>query len=160
MKKFVSLAWLLVICAGFIGTTHAFNWGKVKEGARDMYEGAVSPGQLSNAEVIRGLRQALEIGTKNATSIASKVNGYYKNPRIFIPFPPEAKKVKTVAETLGMKKQVKDFVRTLNRAAEEAAKEAAPIFIGAIKQMTIQDGFRILNGPDDAATQYLKRKQI
>lgn len=113
---------------------------------------------IDNDEVIRGLKEALTVGTKNAASIASRVNGFYKNPRIKIPFPPDAQKVKTVAEGLGMKKQVEQFVETLNRAAEEAAKEAAPIFINAIKQMTIQDGFQILKGSDDSATQYLKRK--
>ena len=113
---------------------------------------------ISSSDVIRGLKEALTIGTKNATSIASKINGFYKNPKIKIPFPPDAQKVKTVAEGLGMKSQVEKFVETLNRAAEEAAKEAAPIFINAIKGMTIEDGFKILKGPDDSATQYLKRK--
>lgn len=112
----------------------------------------------NNDDIIRGLKEALTIGANNAASIASKVNGFYKNPKIKIPFPPDAQKVKAVAEGMGMKKQVDKFVETLNRAAEEAAKEAAPIFINSIKQMTIQDGFQILRGPDDSATQYLKRK--
>ena len=97
------------------------------------------------------------MGTNNSTSIASKFNGYYNNPLIRIPFPPDAQKVKTVVEGLGMKSQVDKFVETLNRAAEEAAKEAAPIFINAITSMTIADGFQILKGPDDAATSYLRR---
>lgn len=113
---------------------------------------------LTNAEVIRGLKEALSIGANKAARKASKLNGFYKNPRIRIPFPPEAQKVKATAEALGMKKQVDEFVRTLNRAAEEAAKKAAPIFLDAIKGMTIQDGFDILRGSDDAATAYLKRK--
>lgn len=113
---------------------------------------------INNNEIVRGLKEALTIGTKNAASIASKVNGFYKNPKIKIPFPPDAQKVKTVVEGLGLKSQVEKFVETLNRAAEEAAKEAAPIFIDAIKQMTIEDGYQILKGPDDSATRYLKRK--
>jgi hypothetical protein len=56
-----------------------------------------------------------------------------------------------------MNKQVDEFVLTLNRAAEEAAKEAGPVFVGAVKQMTITDGVKILKGKDDEATQYLKR---
>jgi len=159
MKKIVYLVLALILFTAFSGNAFAqFNWDKIKQDAKETYRNTVGgSGKLSNDEVIRGLKQALEIGTDNATGIASKINGYYKNPLIFIPFPPEAKKVKTVAETIGMKKQVEDFVRTLNRAAEEAAKEAAPIFIGAITQMTIQDGFQILNGPNDAATQYLQK---
>lgn len=113
---------------------------------------------LSNSEVISGLREALTVGTNNSTSLTSKVDGYYKNPAIFIPFPPEAIKVKEKVEALGMEKQVGEFVMTLNRAAETAAKEAAPVFINAIKGMSISDGFTILKGNDNAATQYLRDK--
>lgn len=113
---------------------------------------------LSNDEVIRGLREALTIGTNNSSSLTSKLDGFYKNPEIFIPFPEEAIKVKNTVEDLGMKKQVDEFVMTLNRAAETATKEAAPIFVDAIKQMTIADGFAILRGEDNAATNYLKEK--
>ncbi|MCE9540068.1 MAG: DUF4197 domain-containing protein [Bacteroidetes bacterium] len=113
---------------------------------------------LSNDEVIKGLKDALTVGTNNSTGIASKVDGYYKNPKLFIPFPPEAKQVKDKMDALGMKPQTDKFVMTLNRAAEEAAKNAAPIFITAVKGMSIGDGFGILKGADNAATQYLKDK--
>lgn len=113
---------------------------------------------LTNTEVIKGLREALTVGTNNSTSLTSKLDGYYKNPAIFIPFPPEAIKVKEKVEALGMKKQVDEFVITLNRAAETASKEAAPIFINAITSMSISDGFAILKGNDNAATMYLKDK--
>lgn len=130
---------------------------KIKKEGQRIYQSG-SRGGLTNDEVIRGLKEALSIGTNNAASKASKVDGFYKNLRIKIPFPPDAQKVKTVVETVGMKSQVDKFVETLNRAAEEAAKEAAPIFLNAITGMTIEDGFNILKGPDDSATQYLKRK--
>jgi len=113
---------------------------------------------LTNDEVIRGLREALTVGTNNSSSLTSKLDGFYKNPEIFIPFPDEAIKVKEKVEQLGMKKQVDEFVMTLNRAAETATAEAAPIFINAIKEMTIADGFAILKGNDNAATQYLRDK--
>ncbi len=113
---------------------------------------------LTNDEVIRGLREALNVGTNNSTGSASKVDGYYKNPLVFIPFPPEAEKVKNTVENLGMKSQVTEFERSLNRAAEEAAKTAAPVFLDAIKGMSISDGFSILKGADNAATDYLKNK--
>lgn len=156
-RTFVVLM-VVAFTAAFTASAHGFNWSDVKRKAEDAYRDTVSHGGLTNSEVIRGLKQALDIGAKNAASKASRINGYYKNPLIFIPFPPEAKKVKSVAENIGMKKQVDEFVRTLNRAAEEAAKEAAPIFLNAIKSMTIQDGFEILNGPNDAATRYLRKK--
>lgn len=119
--------------------------------------GSTTP-NLTNDEVIRGLREALTVGTNNSSSLTSKLDGFYKNPEIFIPFPEEAIKVKNTVEDLGMKKQVDEFVMTLNRAAETATKEAAPIFVNAIKEMTIADGFAILRGNDNAATQYLKDK--
>jgi len=113
---------------------------------------------LTNDEVIRGLKEALNVGTNNSTSAASKVDGFYKNPLILIPFPAEAEKVKKTAVNFGMQKQVDEFVMTLNRAAEEASKEAAPVFLEAIKGMSISDGFSILKGSDSAATQYLQDK--
>ena len=113
---------------------------------------------LSNDEVIKGLKDALTVGTNNSTGIASKVDGYYKNPKLLIPFPPEAKQIKDKVDALGMKSQTDKFVMTLNRAAEEAAKNAAPVFITAVKGMSIGDGFGILKGADNAATQYLRDK--
>ena len=113
---------------------------------------------LTNDEVIKGLKEALNVGTNNSTSSTSKMDGFYKNPLIFIPFPAEAEKVKNTVVNLGMQKQVDDFVMTLNRAAEEASKEAAPVFLDAITSMSIADGFSILKGADNAATEYLKNK--
>ena len=156
MKNFSLLLSLMLLV---IFTSNAqINTGKILKDAKKKTEQIKGSGGLTNEEVIRGLREALNVGTGNATSLASKIDGYYKNPKIKIPFPPEAVKVKNTAEDLGMHDQVNDFVRSMNRAAEEAAKEAAPVFIDAIKQMTIQDGFAILKGSDDAATIYLKDK--
>ena len=113
---------------------------------------------LTNDEVIRGLREALNVGTKNSTGSASKVDGFNKNSLIHIPFPAEAEKIKNTVESLGMQKQVDEFVTTMNRAAEEASKEAAPVFMDAIKAMSITDGFKILKGADNEATKYLQGK--
>jgi hypothetical protein len=112
---------------------------------------------LTNDEIIRGLKEALNVGSKNATSSASKMDGFFKNSIIKIPFPPEAKQIESKVRAIGMNKQVDDFILTINRAAEEAAKEAAPIFLSAITSMTITDGLNILKGNDTAATAYLKK---
>ena len=120
--------------------------------------GGTKPPALTNDEVIQGLREALSVGTNNSSGMASKVDGFYKNPSLFIPFPPDAQKVKDKMIQLGFKDRVDKFEMTLNRGAEEAAKGAAPIFLDAIKGMTIGDGFTILKGGDGAATQYLKDK--
>lgn len=108
-------------------------------------------------EVARGLKEALTQGATKGTGLVSQLDGYFKNPEIKIPFPPEVKLVETKLRALGMGKQVDEFVLSLNRAAEDAAKEAAPIFVGAIQKMTIQDAYQVLKGEPDAATQYLKR---
>ncbi len=115
-----------------------------------------SPPALTNEEVIKGLKEALSIGTNSSSSMASKLDGYYKNPRIFIPWPQEAIDMKTKLTSLGMQKKIEEFETSLNRAAEEAAKGAATIFIDAITNMSVVDGFAILKGNDTAATHFLR----
>ncbi len=116
------------------------------------------PQPLTNEEVIKGLKEALKVGTDSAVARTSKIDGFYKNPLIFIPFPPEAEKMKNKLIELGFEEQVNKFVETLNRGAELAAKQAAPIFVDAILNMSIQDGFAILNGGENAATNFLREK--
>lgn len=112
---------------------------------------------LTTAEVGEGLKEALIKGISNGSDIVSQLDGYFKNPEIKIPFPPDVKRVEDRLRQLGLGGEVDKFVMTLNRGAEEAAKEAKPIFISAIKQMTIQDAWGILKGNENAATQYLQR---
>ena len=113
---------------------------------------------LTTDQVGEGLKEALIKGISNGSDMASQLDGYFKNPEIKIPFPPEVKKVEDKLRQLGMGNKVDEFVMTLNRGAEDAAKEAKPIFISAIRQMTIEDAWGILKGDDqNAATNYLKR---
>ena len=112
---------------------------------------------LTAAEVGEGLKEALINGISKGADLTSQVDGYFKNQEIKIPFPPDVKKVEDRLRQLGMGNQVDNFILTLNRGAEDAAKEAKPIFITAIKSMTIEDAFGILKGEPDAATQFLKR---
>jgi hypothetical protein len=112
---------------------------------------------LTTAEVGEGLKEALVNCISKGSDRVSQVDGYFKNPEIKIPFPPEVKKVEDKLRQIGMDKQVDEFIMTLNRGAENAAKEAKPIFISAIKQMTIEDAWGILKGNDNAATSYLQR---
>lgn len=114
--------------------------------------------KLTNDEVVGGLREALQVGTRKTVERASATNGFFKNPSIKIPFPPEAKKMETTLRNAGMDKQVNKFVETLNRAAEDASKSITPVFVDAITKMTITDGMTILKGSNDAATNYLKDK--
>jgi Protein of unknown function (DUF4197) len=113
---------------------------------------------LSNDEIISGLKEALNVGTNNASQKLSNVDGFFKDAAIKILMPEEAKKVESKLRSLGMGKQVDNAILSMNRAAEDASKEVAPIFMNAIKGMTIGDGLSILKGGDFAATNYLKEK--
>lgn len=113
---------------------------------------------LSEAEVAEGLKEALITGSKNASVILSAVDGYYRDELVKILLPVEAKVIiDNLSKIPGGDKLVEDLILSINRAAEDAAKEVAPIFINTIKQMTIYDAFGILQGADNAATQYLSK---
>jgi hypothetical protein len=113
---------------------------------------------LTNDEVIKGLKEALNVGIKNSVNLTSATNGFLDNAKIRLPFPEDAIKLREKALEWGLDDQVNKFETTLNRAAEEATKEALPIFISAIQNMSVQDGFTILNGGKSAATVFLKNQ--
>ncbi|MEX0685272.1 MAG: DUF4197 domain-containing protein [Balneolales bacterium] len=113
---------------------------------------------VTEEEVIRGLRQALEFGAEDAAELASMEGGFYDDNRLQIPFPPEAQRVEETLRDIGLSNLVDDFVLHLNRSAENAAEQAAPILLNAISDITISDGLDILHGDDNAATQYLYRQ--
>ncbi|MCE2786833.1 MAG: DUF4197 domain-containing protein [Bacteroidota bacterium] len=119
----------------------------------------LNDGGLSNEEVIAGLKQALSVGTDSSATMLSKVDGYYKDAAVKIFLPDEAQAIYTnISKVPGGSALIEQTVLTINRAAEDAADEAKPIFIDAITSMTIGDGLNILNGADTAATVYLKDK--
>ncbi len=108
-------------------------------------------------QVAAGLKEALVKGISVGADQVSQADGFFRNPQIKIPFPPDVRKVEDRLRQIGMGAEVDRFVETLNHGAENAAKEAKPIFINAIQQMTFEDAWGILKGSEDAATQYLKR---
>lgn len=116
------------------------------------------PNALTTEQIGAGLKEALTQGISKGSDRVSQVDGFYKNPTLKILFPPEAQKVEKTLRDLGLGSIVDDAVLKLNRAAEDAAKEAKPIFVSAIRNMTFQDATAILMGEEqDAATQYLQR---
>lgn len=113
--------------------------------------------ELTEAEVVAGLKEALNVSTDTAVANGSMPNGYFLNPQIKIPFPEEASVVMSVVNALpGGSILIDAFVQKLNSAAEDAAVKATPIFRDAILNITIDDAFSILNGADTAATNYLR----
>ncbi len=112
---------------------------------------------LTSQEIAKGLKEALIQGITKGSSRASMVDGYFKNPRIKIHFPPEVRKVEKALRDIGLAKQVDRFILQLNRSAENAAVGAKPIFVNAIRSLTIHDALSILRGEPNAATNYLRR---
>jgi len=114
---------------------------------------------LSNKDIVSGLKQALQVGTDSAVTRLSKVDGYLKDLTIKILLPPEAKNItENISKLPGGSKLVDDVITRINRAAEDAAKGAKPIFVKCLRGMTFEDGLQILGGPDNAATLYFQTK--
>ncbi|HSH18966.1 MAG TPA: DUF4197 domain-containing protein [Draconibacterium sp.] len=113
---------------------------------------------LSQNDIIAGLREALIVGTQNSTKILGATDGYYKDEMVKVLLPPEADIiVDNINKIPGGSQLIEDVLLKINRAAEDAVSEAKPIFINSIKSMTITDGYSILRGEDNAATEYLRK---
>jgi len=115
-------------------------------------------GSSDQTTIASGLKEALTVGTGNAVTSVSKTDGYFGNKMIKILMPEKIQTAANALGKLGYQKQVDDFVLSMNRAAEKAAPKAKEIFVDAIKQMTIDDARKILNGGNTAATDYFKSK--
>lgn len=113
---------------------------------------------LDSSTMVSGLKEALSVGSKRAIETVSQTDGYLGNPDIRIPLPPQVEKVGSLMRQVGMSDLADEFQISMNRAAEEAAPEATSIMVDAIKNMTIEDARNILNGPDNAATQYFREQ--
>lgn len=148
MKKILLLSTFFLF--GLISCGQKINLGNV-------VNAVLSGAPLSEAEIGQGLKEALSVGINLGADKASALDGYFNNPKIRIPFPPEVQKVENTLRGIGLGGEVDKFILALNRGAENAAQQAKPIFISAIKQLTIRDAFNILKGDKDAATQFLKR---
>ena len=129
--------------------------GKLVDKAKNA---VVSPNGTANpTEIAAALKQALEVGATKSADLLSKENGFFGNQAIKVLFPPEALKAESTLRKLGLNKMCDDAILSLNRAAEDAAKEAKPIFVSAVKNMTVKDATNILMGSKDAATNYFKQ---
>ena len=133
---------ILIGCVFLANVTSAqINLSKLKNVATKAQE-VISPVDLSQDEVIKGLKEALIVGATNSTAKASEQGGFNNNPTIKIPFPEDAERLKTTLEKLGMQSQVDEFQYVLNETAEDASNLAKEIFINAVKTMTINEIMR------------------
>ena len=118
---------------------------------------AATIADLSNAEAVRGLKQALNDGSAAAIARLGVENGFFANPRVKIPLPPSLQRVESGLRAFGMRRQADELVLTMNRAAEAAVPEARQLLADAVKKMSVQDAKGILGGGDTAATDYFRR---
>jgi hypothetical protein len=118
---------------------------------------AAGVADLSNADAVNGLKQALTDGSAAAVKMLGQDNGYFGNAKVKIPLPPNMQKIESGLRMMGMKKQTDELVLSMNRAAEAAAPEAKQLLVDAVKKMSVQDAKAILTGGDTAATDYFRR---
>lgn len=117
-------------------------------------------GVISQAEIASGLRQALNLGIEKQVTKLTQEDGFYKNSLVKILLPSELQKVDKTLRDIGLGNLADEGLKVLNRAAEDAVKEATPIFVNAVKEITFADAKNILLGPDNAATSYLQNKTV
>lgn len=119
---------------------------------------AISLGDISNQDAVGGLKEALSQGAAKAIDTLGKPDGFLGNPKVKIPLPESLQKAEGIMRRFGMGDQADELVTSMNRAAESAVTEAKPLLLEAVKSMSVEDAKKILNGGDDAATQYFRGK--
>jgi hypothetical protein len=161
MKKVIYIVVVMMLFSA--NNVSAQFWKKLKKDVEKEVEKIDIPTELpssdalSEEEVGKGLKEALNQGVKKGVSQLNKADGYFKDPQIKIPMPEEAKKVESKLRDLGQGQKVDEAIESMNRAAEDAAEGAKDIFVAAIQGMTLTDAMSILKGEDDAATKYLDK---
>jgi hypothetical protein len=145
------------ILAMFCATSAPAQSDLLKQGLNMLSSGASSSGSLTQSEMGDGLKEALRVGTESVVAQLGRTDGFYGDKAIHIPLPGQLATVQKALRAAGYSGMVDDLELKLNRAAEQATPKAKELFVDAIAAMTIQDAQKILNGPDDAATQYFRR---
>ncbi len=150
-----------LLLIGLATSTHAA-WDDFfevfKEKSAEVLGASDISNSLSNDEIVSGLKEALINGSQSAVNLLGKENGFLNHPQLKIPMPEKLQAVESGLRKIGQDKIADQFVLSMNRAAEEATPKAMSIFRNTIKSMSIEDAYGILNGSDNAATEYLKSK--
>ncbi|MEO9966212.1 MAG: DUF4197 domain-containing protein [Reichenbachiella sp.] len=146
---------ILALCLSTI-LVNAQDFNALKKKAESSIP-SMSNGKLTEKEVAAGLKEALNRGVEKGVNKLSKPDGYFKDPQIKILMPKEAREVESKLRSLGQGDKVDQAIKSMNRAAEDAASEAKTLFVAAIKDMDIKDAMSILRGDNDSATKYLKK---
>jgi hypothetical protein len=157
VARTVLISLLIAVGLGASGTASA-QW---LERLRGLLGGEQSPAQqeggaLTSDQISAGLREALEVGTRNVVGQLGAKDGFNLDPAVHIPLPDTLEQVRSVLERVGREGSVTELETQLNRAAEAATPQAKELFLGAIRDLTLDDVRAIFNGPDDAATEYFR----
>src|SRR5687768_1672690 len=120
--------------------------------------GGAIPTSITEAEAAQGIREALDQGDGRGISLLNKTDGFFGNQAYKLFLPAEAQRIENTLRQLGMGSMVDRAILQINRAAEDAVGYARPIFLDAIREITIADAINIIRGPNDAATQYFRQK--
>lgn len=159
MKSFRSFGIGIALALAGAGTACA-GLGGWLDSLRGLTEGGQTQGTgidaLTQGEVADALKQALDKGVTHAVDMLGRPGGFLDNARVRIPMPEQLAWTEKTLRKLGQDKMADDFVHSMNSAAEQAVPEVANLFGGAIREMSLDDAKRILQGPDDAATQYFR----
>jgi hypothetical protein len=158
MKRIFSLSVIYLAVMTFVSLSYAGPLDDLMKGVKLPAGGGIGGGAKDDNTIASGLKEALSIGTGNAVTSTSKIDGYFKNQIIKILLPDKIQDAANILGKLGYQKQVDNFVLSMNRAAEKAAPMAKVYFVDAIKAMTFEDAKKILSGSNTAATEYFKSK--
>ena len=131
--------------------------GLFKKAGSAFSKNSAGSSNLSTNEIVSGLKEALSIGAQKSGSKLSATDGFFKDAAVKILLPEQVQSIEKKMRLLGMGKLVDNAILSMNRGAEDASKAAAPIFLEAIKKMTVTDALNILRGSDTAATGYLRK---
>jgi len=148
--------YLSILLVSFLFTTSAFSQIKLK--LPKILSKKDTTASITENEAGQGIKEALTQGVTNAVLHLNKTDGFFGSEFYKLLLPPDAKKIETTLRNLGMGAQVDKAILSINRGAEDAVGYAKPIFVDAIKQMTITDALNIVRGQKDAATEYFKQK--
>ena len=159
MKSSLIFSTLLFFCFSLSAQKDSSNklGGLFKKAGSILSKNSSSSGGLSTAEIVSGLKEALSLGAEKSSDKLSATDGFFKDAAVKILLPKEVQDIESKMRMLGMGKLVDNAILSMNRAAEDASKAAAPIFLSAIKKMTVTDALNILRGTDTAATGYLRK---
>jgi len=113
---------------------------------------------VTQGEAAQAIREALDQGVGRGIGVLNKTDGFFGSEIYKVLLPPDAKKIESTLRSAGMGAQVDKAILAINRGAEDAVAFAKPIFVDAIKEMTLTDALNIVKGNKDAATQYFKQK--